>query len=220
MAKNNNFAISQIFEINGILEKLPKEFNNAKNALMESNYNKYARLFVNATLDLERATMKARSVGNTIFKQNNMPYEYKKMIKSIADDVQKIDVKVEGKITKITLPNTLPHYKNNFKSILVEPLNLKLKDYQKHIGKFPKYDKVVFVIINIVSDQHNKKTIRDNDNYDYKQVINQIAYWLLNDDGYEYCSMLNTTKIGEKDRTEIYAVPFNEFNDWFQKNLN
>lgn len=219
MAKNNNYAVSQIFEINGILEKLPKEFNNAKNALVENNYSKYANIFVNATLKLEKATLKARSVGNIIFKQNNMPLEYNKMVKRIAEDVHKIEVNVDGNITKITLPNTLPHYKNNFKSVLVEPLNFKLKNYQKYVGKFPKYSKAIFVVMNVVSENKSKKSIRDNDNYDYKQIINQVAYWLLNDDGYDYCSMFNCTKIGDEDRTEIYVIPDSEFASWYSSNL-
>ena len=219
MAKNNNYAVSQIFEINGILEKLPKEFNNAKNALVENNYSKYANIFVDATLKLEKATLKARSVGNIIFKQNNMPLEYNRMVKRIAEDVHKIEVNVDGNITKITLPNTLPHYKNNFKSVLVEPLNFKLKNYQKYVGKFPKYSKAIFVVMNVVSENKNKKSIRDNDNYDYKQIINQVAYWLLNDDGYDYCSMFNCTKIGDEDRTEIYAIPDSEFASWYSSNL-
>ena len=219
MAKNNNYAVSQIFEINGILEKLPKEFNNAKNALVENNYSKYANIFVDATLKLEKATLKARSVGNIIFKQNNMPLEYNRMVKRIAEDVHKIEVNVDGNITKITLPNTLPHYKNNFKSVLVEPLNFKLKNYQKYVGKFPKYSKAIFVVMNVVSENKSKKSIRDNDNYDYKQIINQVAYWLLNDDGYDYCSMFNCTKIGDEDRTEIYAIPDSEFASWYSSNL-
>lgn len=220
MTKNNSYSVSQIFEINGILEKLPKEFNAAKNALMESNYNKYVEHFINATLKLEKATLKARQVANISFKQNNMPLEYNKMIKKIADDVQKIEVKVDGNMTKISLPNTLPHYKNHFKSILVEPLNLKLKNYQKYIGKFPEYSKAVFVIINVVSKNKSIKCIRDNDNYDYKQVINNLAYWLLSDDGYDYCSMFNCTKIGDEDRTEILVLPKEEFPKWCEANLS
>lgn len=220
MAKNNSYAMSQIFEINGILEKLPKEFNNAKNALTENNYSKYAELFIDATLKLEKATLKARSVANLTFKQNNMPLEYKRLIEKIASDAQKIDINVEKNITKISLPNTLPHYKNNFKSILVEPLNYKLKNYQKHIGKFPEYSKAVFVVVNVVSKNKDKKSIRDNDNYDYKQIINNLAYWLLNDDGYDYCNMFNCTKIGDKDRTEIYVVPKDEFLTWCEANLD
>ena len=217
MRQNDQALFSQIFEINGILEKLPRDFNKAKNSLSNGDYYKYAKQIVDATLLLEKATLKARSVANFSFKKKNMPLEYSKMMDKIASEAHNISIETNEKTTKITLPNTLPHYKNNFKSMLVEPLNFKLKIYKKEHG-FPEYTSVVFVIVNNISSNKNTNTIRDNDNYDYKQIVNNVSYWLLNDDGYKYCSMFNCTKISEQDSTEIYVVPKSLFPEWCSQN--
>ena len=219
MKQNDQATFSEIFEINGILEKLPREFTKAKDALSNGEYYKYVKKLIDTTLSLEKITLRARRLANISFKRKNMPLEYDKLVSKIADEAQKISIEIDNNITKITIPNTLPHYKDSFKSVLIEPLNYKLKGMAKS-NLLPNYSQVVFVIINEVSQNTNKKIIRDNDNYDYKQVINTVAYWTLSDDGFNCCSMYNGTKIGEQDLTHIYIVPKSFFSDWYNQNLS
>ena len=61
--------------------------------------------------------------------------------------------------------------------------------------------------------------IRDNDNYDYKQIVNTLAFWFLPDDSFKCCNTFNLTQMDEENFTEVYIVPSDQFIDFYKENI-
>ena len=55
---------------------------------------------------------------------------------------------------------------------------------------------------------------RDHDNIEVNMVSDIIAMYSLCDDGPEICSHFYCSALGDKERTEVYVVPQNEFLKW------
>lgn len=220
MMNNNNFA-QQIFELNGYLEKLPLTFNKAKNSLLKHDDRSFETALVYGATKLESAAIMARKMVNTAATVNNTGMLDDKVMRSIADNAHGIKISAyENDILRVELPCTLPHYRERAKTILAEPLRFALKDYKKNGGAFPKYTSVILVCVNHISRKMSQGQIRDNDNYDYKCIVNTLTYWLLSDDNYNCCSMLNGTKLSGDDKTEIFVVPKEKFAGWFAKHAD
>lgn len=201
-----------------MIERIPNIFNAAKNALIAENYSKYESNLIRASVALEKAALKARSIANVSFKQINMPLSTNNFMQAIVQDAHDISVQLQENDTlKIIMPCTLPHYRESYKTMVTEPLRIALKDFAKK-SSIPKYDSVVIVVVNYILEGACENGIRDNDNYDYKQVINTIAYMTLPDDNYHCATMMNGTKIGNRDCTEIYVVPRQNFGNWYAEN--
>ena len=211
-------TLQEILALNGMIEKIPGIFNQAKNALASDNFSKYETDIIRGAVALEKAALKARSIANVSFKQINMPLSTNTFMQSIVQDAHDISIEMqENNTMKIIMPCTLPHYRDSYKTMVTEPLRIALKDFCKS-HQIPEYDSVVIVVVNYILDGACKNGVRDNDNYDYKQIINTIAYMTLPDDNYHCATMMNGTKIGNRDCTEIYVVPRKNFGEWYAKN--
>lgn len=218
--KRNNTISQQIIELNGQLEKVMSKLNQAKNSLNNDIENKFEMNIEDAVKKLESATLKARDIVSYSFKDKN-PYIYKKINNNIAKDIYNISISENEGIYKIVLPATISHYGDSTKSILTKPLNDALRSYAK-AHRIKKIETAVIVFINHISPQKNENFIRDNDNYDYKQVINSVAFWFLPDDSFKCCNIFNTTKIGDckESYSEIVLVPKEKFPSFYSKNFD
>lgn len=206
----------EIFNLNARLEKAENIFNSAKNALSNERYDKFVADMIRGCVFLESTTLYARNCANFGFKSCNMDFKSQNLVKEISEKAHNIKAELmENNVFHLSLPATLPHYKENYKCMLYEPLNYAFKSYQKEHGNFPTYDKVVIAVVNNVSKK-NACGIRDNDNYDYKQIINATAFWLLGDDDFNSCDMYNCTKISEANSTDVYVIPQHYFPTFFQ----
>lgn len=212
-----NDICRKIFEINGNLEKTMELFTAAKDGFVSKNAAKHEHNLVQGIYLLEKSTLSAREIANACLNATN-PALYNTVVKNVDTGVFGIALKQTGNVIRITLPCLLPHYKENNKNIITEPLNRYLRQYRKDIRELPHYDSVVMVVINHVNAKHSNSVIRDNDNYEYKQLINTLSFWFLSDDNYKNCVMMNGTKLSKKDMTEVFIVPTNEFGSWYIEN--
>lgn len=230
---------ANIFSINGTFDKCKSLFTSAKNdiTIAYSTIDKCETLLTAAKDDiltektknfehnvissiylLENVLMKLRALANTPYTISS-PTQYESMLNNVATNIYHIAMDQKDNVTHITLPCLLPHYKENHKNIVTAPLNAFLKKYIKENGPLPVYKKIVFVVINHVDENKPASRIRDNDNYEYKQLINTLAGWFLPDDNQDYCSMFNTTVKGSSDSTEVYLVPYENFQVWCKENF-
>ena len=212
MYNKNNAIIQQIFSTVGKIEKIMSQINKSKDALSKNDFSSFEYNF-----SKEAVTLSARNIANTTFKANNCPRLYNKLRTNIAKEIHKISIEPFEFGFKISLPCTLAHYGDVKKSVLEEPLNTALRNYQKEKGKLPSYDKVFFIVVNHINKITNPSYIRDNDNYDYKQIINTLAFWFLPDDSPKYINLFNTTKVSDETHTEIFIVPQNDFVVFYNK---
>lgn len=114
----------------------------------------------------------------------------------------------------IILPLTLPKFGEKKKSILIEPLNFALKEYALN-DKIARFKSAVFAVINHISSNTSMYLIRDNDNYEYKDIINTLSFWFLPDDSFDCCNLYSETQISDNNFTEIFIIPTEQFADFY-----
>ncbi len=82
-------------------------------------------------------------------------------------------------------------------------------------GKEPrKYDGAVLIYRHVYTEECPERQKRDHDNIEVNMVSDIIAMYSLCDDGPEICSHFYCSALGDKERTEVYIVPQNEFSKW------
>lgn len=118
----------------------------------------------------------------------------------------------------ITLPFILPKFGEKKKSILIEPLNFAIKNYAQN-NIIEHFKRAVFIVINCVNLNTSKYLIRDNDNYEYKDIINTLSFWFLPDDSFDCCSLYSETQIEDKNSTKIFIVPVEKFAEFYSKHV-
>ena len=62
----------------------------------------------------------------------------------------------------------------------------------------------------------NGKVIRDHDNIEAKQVLDEVVAYFVVDDTGLLCSNLYTTSIGDFEHTEVYIIPKANFEKWLK----
>ena len=214
--QKNTVISKQIIELNGRFEKVISTLNSAKNSLLKNDNNKFESYLEKAMLSSESTVLSLRNTVKSACSLNNSPLKYEKMMSTVSEESHQIKIEKIDYGYKISLPGTLNHYGNISKSYLDEPLNNALKRFNKNTG-IEKIDKSVMVIVNCFESSKSKLKIRDNDNYEYKQIINTIAFWMLKDDAFDCCDIMNCTKICEENRTEVYLIKEENFVDFYSK---
>ncbi len=210
-----NTILQTFFELNGKAEKLPMNINAAKNAFSVGDNRKYEELLCKAALSSEKLCLSLRSLANDTLKVMGNPLGYERIYKDVYNLAHKISIQKIDYFYNIKMPITLPHYENK-KPYLTMPLNSALRDFNKE-NKIIKFNSAVIIFENHV--KNTNKNVRDNDNYEYKQIINSVAFWFVPDDSFDCCSMYNCTKIDTEDYTNIYIVPTEKFADFFKNNI-
>lgn len=216
----NSTSIKQIFELNGMLEKVEAKLSCCKDSLSDEHYNDYAKQIIDACVSLEKVALRAREYANFGLSSIGMVKQKRELMSKISELAHQITITSDDESVKICLSSTLPHYKSTYKCMLTEPLNVALKTYQKEKGSLPKFDKAVMAVVNHVSANNCVGKIRDNDNYEYKQLVNAVAFWLLPDDAYNICDMYTCTEVGDKDFTEVIVMSPNRYLEWQRSRIN
>jgi|GEM_PF-2980260 hypothetical protein len=209
-----NFLSADMTCVISKLEKISKAITSVKNDALRSG--EYEDPLISAIYQLENLTLHLRKVANNCFAKQTL-HRYEQMMDNITHSEYHISMSMQDSdITRITLPCLLPCYKDNKKNIITEPLNFFLRQYKKD-KELIQYESIVMVVINHVSRTKKGYGIRDNDNYEYKQLVNTLAFWFLPDDDYRSCKMFNGTAMDEADYTEVFLVPKEEFAEWYAK---
>lgn len=83
------------------------------------------------------------------------------------------------------------------------------------LGKEPvRYGECVLVYRHIYDESRPERKKRDHDNIEINMVSDIIAMYVMPDDGPFVCSHYYCSASGNRDITEIYVVPKNEFVQW------
>lgn len=212
--QKNTIVSKRLIELNGRFEKVISLLNSAKNSLIKNDNIKFETYLEKALLSSESTVLSLRDTAKNACSLNNSPLSYERMMSNVGKDIHKIRIQKINNGYKIVLPGTLNHYGNISKSLLDEPLNNMLRTFNKET-KIQKIDHAVMLIVNCIEGSKNKLKIRDNDNYEYKQIINTIAFWMLKDDGYDCCDIMNCTKISDKNVTEVYLISKDKFCEFY-----
>lgn len=216
--QRNNMLSKRFLEINGNLEKASLKINSAKNALLKGDYKAYESNLKKAISATENTALSLRDIS--IFSLNLLSGNIagQRVKDYISNEIHHINVQKNNYGFHIKLPCTLPHYEEKSKSYLEAPLNNALKTYFKETG-IVKFEKAIFVVVNNVDRHINRQIIRDNDNYDYKQIVNVLAFWMLKDDSYKCCNLMNLSNITDENSTDVYVVSPEKFEEFYSQIL-
>lgn len=200
-------------QINEQLDKAETKLVQSKDKYIKSN-DLYEDDLLSGVYLVENSVIHLRNLANSCFRKTN-PLLYEEMIDNISNSQYHITMSEKGGITKITLPCLLPHYKENKKNIITEPLNHFFRARQKKGQKFIYYSSAIIAIINHIKKDNPSVSIRDNDNYEYKQLINTLAFWFLPDDDYKDCYMFTSSVFSKNNYTAAYIIPIDKFSNWY-----
>lgn len=113
----------------------------------------------------------------------------------------------------VRLPMLLPKKNEGSAEYIRQFLYFAMKRF--FTGKEPrKYDGAVLIYRHVYTEECPERQKRDHDNIEVNMVSDIIAMYSLCDDGPEICSHFYCSALGDKERTEVYVVPQNEFSKW------
>lgn len=138
----------------------------------------------------------------------------------ISRDVCDITIAVTDEVLSVKLPSLALTYKHEkSRSLFVQPLINAFERHLRDCGVLPNYQNAVMVFENVIGV--NQVITADNDNYNYRQLANIVASYLLADDDSSSCSFYYTSTFSEiqcmKSHTKIHVIPKHQFAKWISE---
>lgn len=213
---NDNVFYKKVLATKEKLNKTIRQIEIVEKQAKDNNIFLSQEYIKEALKSIEQTNISFRNLVQFVFQNSVSGDKNLTVLKEISKD--NLDIRAEKTEDgyRISLPLTLPRFDEKRKPIFIEPLNFALKKLNEK-SKIERIDRAVFVVINHISEATNPKFIRDNDNYEYKDLINVLAFWFLPDDSFKCCNLYNGTKISDKNQTEIFVVKAESFADFCQK---
>lgn len=206
--------LQRISTIEDDLEKLKNSVFAMKMTDLRKYPANYEELSTDAALRAERLACQLR---NLIFATDLVS---KPSYMKLAAKEQGITMENENNIFVIRLPGLLPKRKVHTNSAFInEPLHYALKEYLKE-HPVPVYTNCVVCFIQIYDRRLPLRRIRDYDNLEYKQILDTLSPFLLQDDSGLICDSYHTTKLGDADYTSVNIMEKSMFPDWLKSQKN
>ena len=79
------------------------------------------------------------------------------------------------------------------------------------------YGPVIMIFRHVYSEDFPERKRRDHDNVEVKALADIVTLSMLVDDAPAYCSHYYCSGVGNEERTEVYLVPKEEFEQWIAK---
>jgi hypothetical protein len=119
---------------------------------------------------------------------------------------------------KMSIPALIPRKEKGNASYIRASVQTALNKYFE-ANPHPKFSsKSVIIFEHIYSPERPSREYRDHDNIEINVVVDLIALYCLIDDSPMLCSHFYTSKVGEKDTTNVYIIPKEDFPFWLTQN--
>ena len=211
LSKKVSLLIKQSEEISILLKKI-EELLKQKDPYFKDN------LIEKALCKMEKSVLDFRNIVPYFPRKYSIVPNISKPLQENYSQNYQIEISKNEIGYRIILPLTLPKFGEKKKSILIEPLNFALKKYALN-NKIFQLKSAVFAVINHISSNTSMYLIKDNDNYEYKDIINTLSFWFLPDDSFDCCNLYSETRISNDNFTEIFIIPTENFADFYLKHL-
>lgn len=216
MKDNNNNLQKKIVSIRKQLEEITENMKKIEDRIASNNIYFKDDLIEKTLFKMEKNVLDFRNIVPFFLKRNQVIMCKNRVFQNNFTQNYQIEISKNEYGYYIKLPLTLPKFGEKKKSILIEPLNFALKEYAQN-KKIEQFKKAVFVVINCISSNTPTYLIRDNDNYEYKDIINTLSFWFLPDDSFDCCNLYSETQMCETNFTKIFIVPTEKFADFYLK---
>ena len=121
----------------------------------------------------------------------------------------------------VSIPILLPRKAKGSPAFIRDALHPAMSRF--FLGKNPvRYDDCVLIFRHVYNRERPEREYRDHDNVELSSVVNIIALHILYDDAPLRCAHYYCSASGEKDETQVFVVPRDEFGSWLdaEKNYN
>lgn len=198
----------KLIECNEDLDGISKKLCEVREMEQNNDFEGYRDTSLEIARRAERFTCRIRElVSDTVFYNKN---EFMlDMSKS-----QGITIEKEEEWVKIVMPFLLPKRRVTHScSFIITPLKYAITNFINKT-RIRRFDNCVICFRNVYT--MNGKVIRDHDNIEAKQVLDEVAAYFVVDDTGLLCSNLYTTSIGDFEHTEVYIIPKANFEKWLK----
>ena len=143
------------------------------------------------------------------------PYAYDQVKEIIADTVPvEIGYTMQGWFS-VRLPMLLPKKQSGGLEYIRSILFPKMENFfAKRLWK--KQGKVVLVYRHVYDKDYPERNMRDHDNIEINQVTDIVALFTMVDDNPACCEHFYMSAKGKGNRTEVYVIPRNEFEEFLK----
>ena len=136
-----------------------------------------------------------------------------------AGDAMGIRVSEDPNWIKITVPAILPKRNARDNTLyLTRPLRACLLKFQA-ADPIERFERCVICIVHQYDAALGTRRVRDYDNIETKRFLDVIESVLLTNDSGLLCSVLQTTKMGDRDATDFYLMLPESLLKWVEKYL-
>ena len=116
---------------------------------------------------------------------------------------------------KITVPAILPkRNQRDNQAFLTRPLRYALLDFLKE-NPMERFGSCAICIVHNYDEALGKRRIRDYDNIETKRYLDVIESMLLTNDSGLLCTVLQATKVSDRDCTEFYLLLPETLSTWY-----
>ena len=120
---------------------------------------------------------------------------------------------------KITVPAILPkRNQRDNQAFLTRPLRYALLDFLKE-NPMERFGSCAICIVHNYDEALGKRRIRDYDNIETKRYLDVIEYMLLTNDSGLLCTVLQATKVSDRDCTEFYLMRPETLSTWAKNHI-
>ncbi len=112
----------------------------------------------------------------------------------------------------LRMPILLPRKEKSSRNYIRGFLYLELEQFAA--GRRIRYRNCVLIFRHVYDRNRPEREYRDHDNIELNTVVDAIAMFFLVDDTPLECRHYYCSAAGSTERTEVYIVPRNEFEDW------
>lgn len=131
----------------------------------------------------------------------------------------KINIEELDAWLKITLPGIVPHRnKRDNPAFLTRPMRHALIQFQRQ-HPIERFSDCVICIEHQYDEALGTARIHDYDNIETKRYLDVIESVFLTNDSGLLCSVLQTTKMGDRDATIFYVMPPWRLPEWAKKHI-
>jgi len=161
----------------------------------------------------ESSTIQLRNLATRSIRPDSSPF-----YEAVASELG-IQVTEEHDWIKITVPAILPKRSNRDNaSYITHPLRNALLAFQRE-NPIERFDECMICIVHCYDASLGERRVRDYDNIETKRFLDVIETAFLANDSGLLCSVLQTTRIEERDRTLFFLMTPGKLPKWLEKEL-
>ena len=206
--------LQRIGNIEDNLDKLKNSIFAMKMTDIQKYPANYEELSTDAALRSERITCNLRNLIYATIPEGKAAYMER------AAKTHGIEIGFDKGILTLRLPGLLPKRKVHTNTAFInEPLHYALKQHLE-AEPLPLFKHCVVCLVQVYDQKLPPRRIRDYDNLEFKQILDTISPFVLEDDSGLFCDSYHTTMLGTSDFTSVNIMEKDAFPEWLKEQKN